>query len=134
MTDPITSDSSIRAAKLALDGLSAREEIIGNNLANIDTPGYQSQDVDFRTTLRKAVDSNQSLQMVSTNKAHLASPAVSRQIQVQLKKGGTERADGNNVDIDVELTEMTETVVQYQAMSQLISKKFLLLKTIANGR
>jgi flagellar basal-body rod protein FlgB len=134
MTDPINSDNSVRAAKMALDGLSAREEMIGNNLANIDTPGYRAQDVDFRTALRRAVNSNQSLQMVSTNKGHLASPAANNPLQVELRKGGTVRADGNNVDLDVELTQMSETIIDYQAMTQLINKKFILLKAIASGR
>lgn len=134
MSDLISSDNTIRALRLALDGLSNRQEAIGSNLANVDTPGYKAQDVDFRSTLLKAVNSNQNLQIASTNKAHLAAPMPADRIQIQLRKGGTVRADGNNVDVDVELTEMTETVIQYQALSQLISKKFIGLKNIIAGR
>ena len=134
MTDPINSDNSIKAAILALNGLSTKGEVIGNNLSNIDTPGYRAEDVDFRSALRRAVNSNRSLQMVSTNKGHLASPASNNPLQVQMRKGGTVRADGNNVDVDVELTQMSETVIEYQAMTQLLSKKFALLKSIASGR
>lgn len=134
MSDLISSDNTFRALRLALDGLSAKQEAIGNNLANVDTPGYRAQDVDFRTALQKAVNSLPNLQMVSTNKAHLASPTSSDQVKVNLRKGGTVRADGNNVDIDVELTQMTETVIQYQALSQLISKKLNTIKNIASGR
>ena len=44
------------------------------------------------------------------------------------------RADGNNVDIDVELTQMAETGIRYQALSQLITRKYQGLRTILQGR
>jgi flagellar basal-body rod protein FlgB len=50
------------------------------------------------------------------------------------RTGGSMRADGNNVDIDVELMEMTETGIAYQALTQAASKKLALLKSIAMAR
>jgi flagellar basal-body rod protein FlgB len=74
------------------------------------------------------------INLVTTNPTHLTSSTISTPIQVSLRKGGTERADGNNVDIDTELTQMTETYIQYQALSQLVSKKLAGLKYIISGR
>jgi flagellar basal-body rod protein FlgB len=134
MVDSITNNDTIRALNIALNGLSSQQEMIGQNLANVDTPGYHAQTVDFKSALRQVIQDRNKIRLVTTNPTHLASSTVSTPIQVSLRKGGTERADGNNVDIDTELTQMTETYIQYQAMSQLVSKKLAGLKYIISGR
>jgi len=130
MSDPLLFDTSIQAMKSALDGLSAQQEIIGQNIANVDTPGYRAQKVDFRAALQNAMNKTGKVMLKTTNPAHLQGGKSNERIQVSLREGGTSRADGNNVDIDVELSQMTETVIQYQALTELISKKFAGLKTI----
>jgi flagellar basal-body rod protein FlgB len=130
MSDPILFGSTVRTLKSALDGLAAQQEIIGQNIANVDTPGYRAQKVDFKSTLRQAMNQTGKVVMKTTNSAHLQGGQSADRIQISLREGGTSRADGNNVDIDVELTQMTETVVQYQALTQLISKKFAGIKNI----
>ncbi len=130
MIDPILFSSTVQTLKTALDGLSAQQEVIGQNVANVDTPGYRAQKVDFRAALRRALNQNGKVVMQTTHKAHLSSTKPVDHFQVSLREGGALRADGNNVDIDVELTQMTETVIQYQALSQLISRKFAGIKQI----
>ncbi len=132
MTDPIFSDPALRDAKRALDGLSLRQEIIGNNLANVDTPGYRAQRVDFEGALRSARRGRIRLQ--ATQPGHLAAPQAEGTFRLLPRQGGASRADGNNVDVDVELVQMAETGIRFQAVSQLVRKKLLLLRTIATGR
>ncbi len=127
------SDNAIQAAKMALDGLSLRQQIISRNIANIDTPGYRAQEVEFESALQRALRSNGQVQMAVTNSGHLAASSNKTFYQVKAQAGGTARADENNVDIDTELLNMSETGIQYQAVSQELSKKLLLLKTIASG-
>lgn len=132
MTSSLFSDNAIRAAILSLDGLSQRQNIIANNIANVDTPGYRAQEIDFESVLKHILDGSGSLQLASTNSAHLGGISSGSFYQVQERPGGTTRADGNNVDIDTELLDMSETGIQYQAVSQELSKKLELLKTIAS--
>ena len=130
----LLSDSALQAASLALDGLSLRQQIIGHNLANVDTPGYKAQQVNFESTLRQALDEDapQDLTLAKTNPAHLPFRDESTHFtDITLRQGGSTRADGNNVDIDVEMVQMTETNVRYQALTQLASKKLLLLREIS---
>ena len=47
-------DTTQLALEKAIEGSSARQQAIAENLANVDTPGYQRVDVDFHTTLRDA--------------------------------------------------------------------------------
>ena len=132
MSDSLFTDSATRAAKLALDGLSLRQQAISRNLANIDTPGYQAQTVNFEDTLKHALGHNESLPMEVTNVAHLASSSDANAVfSVSTRPGGSFRADQNNVDVDVEMADMSEVGIQYQAVSQAISQKLLLLKTLA---
>jgi flagellar basal-body rod protein FlgB len=135
MSDSSISDRSMQVLKQALDGLSTRQQVISRNLANIDTPGYQAQSVNFESLLKRMIQGGSELRLDSTHSGHLkvqAAPIGSSSIS--LRPGGSLRADQNNVDIDVELTEMTETGIQYQALSQAASKKLQLLKTIVMSR
>ncbi len=132
MADLIGSDVTLRAAKMALDGLSLRQQVISQNLANVDTPGYQARQVNFEDALKSAFE-EQGLQMTTTNPAHIALSGEAAGPVVTARPGGSTRADGNNVDIDVELTDMSETGIEYQALTQAASSKLLLLKSIASG-
>ena len=131
MSDSLFSDVSSVTAKAALDGLSLRQQAISRNIANIDTPAYQAETVDFQTTLSRMVDGDTLLPLKITDDAHLTTAESNPLFAVSLRPGGSTRADQNNVDIDVEMADMSEAGIQYQAVSQAISKKLLLLKTLA---
>lgn len=135
MTEALFSDPGFRSAQTALDGLALRQEVIGRNLANIDTPGFKAQSVTFETALQQAEREPHAMRLAVTDGAHLTGSAdPTALISLQARAGGSARADGNNVDIDQELTQMAETGIRFQALSQLISKKMLLLRSIATGR
>ena len=135
MSDPISSDNALRAARLALNGLAKRQEIIGHNLANVDTPGYRAQTLDFESALQRAMRPAQNIRLETTLDTHLAAPANQiAAFRINQRQGGSLRADGNNVDIDVELTQMTETSLRYESLTRLVNKKFSLLREIATRR
>jgi flagellar basal-body rod protein FlgB len=131
MIDSLFADNASRAAKAALDGLSLRQQAISRNIANVDTPGYQAQTVNFEDTLKSMLNNSGTLSLKTTNTAHQASPTQAAGFTVSNRAGGSFRADQNNVDIDTELSDMSEVGIQYQAVSQLVSKKLQLLKTLA---
>lgn len=136
MSSSLFSDDAISAATLALRGLAARQQTISSNIANVDTPGYSAKQIDFETTLQRNLNRTASkLSMAKTSNKHLDSSASSSSsfYTTSNRAGGTYREDGNNVDIDTELIDMSETNIKYQAISQEISSKLLLLKSIAQG-
>ncbi len=133
----LLTDSTFDVARLALDGLTRRQELIGTNLANVDTPGYHAQTNNFEATLQRAIKADAApLRLAQTSGAHLSRPTDRRAEfnAVFDREGGSERADGNNVSIDVELMQQSETGIKYQALTQTVSKKLLLLRAIATGR
>jgi flagellar basal-body rod protein FlgB len=132
MSDSLFSDNAMRTARTSLDGLSLRQQAISRNLANIDTPGYQAETINFGDTLKHLVNQDGSLGLETTNTSHiLPASQDTTSFSISHRQGGSARADQNNVDVDVEMTEMSETGIQYQAVSQTISQKLLLLKALA---
>jgi len=131
MTDSLFADNATRAAQAALDGLSLRQQAISRNIANVDTPGYQAQTVNFEDTLKGMLNNGNTLPLMTTHTSHQSSPTQVAGFTLSNRLGGSFRADQNNVDIDVEMSDMSEAGIQYEAVSQLVSKKLLLLKTLA---
>jgi flagellar basal-body rod protein FlgB len=132
MIDSLFADNAMRTAKVALDGYSLRQQAISRNLANVDTPGYKAQTVNFEETLKRLSQKDGNLPLKLTNVSHLASSAAQTAgFSLSARPGGSLRADQNNVDIDVEMTDMSEVGIQYQAVSQLVSSKLQLLKSLA---
>ena len=132
MSHSLFSDNATQVAKLALDGLSRQQQVISRNLANIDTPGYSAQQLDFQSALKSVINRPKEVLLSSTNPNHIRLTNSNASYLLSDRPGGSFRADGNNVDIDLELTEMSEVGINYQAVSQAISKKLELLKTIAS--
>lgn len=132
MTDPIFGDKSLNTASKAMDGLSYRRNVISQNVANVDTPGYHALEMNFESELQRSLSSSPKLSMSLTDSKHqLSKDDASGAFQAKLRSGGSERADGNNVDIDTELVQMTETGIRYSALTTAVSKKLSLLKEIA---
>ncbi len=131
----LINDSTTNALNSALDGLSARQQVIGHNIANAETPGYQALTVSFESQLEKAVNPAHGTQLAITNASHLPSGDLKENgPRIVQRTGGANRLDGNNVDIDAEMTQLAETSIRYQSITQLVSRKLALLKAIASGR
>jgi flagellar basal-body rod protein FlgB len=81
-----------------------RQQMVVSNMANVDTPGYQTKDFNFQTAVREAMNSEGS--------AHFE-PASMELI------GLPERPDGNNVNIDRESMLLSQTQLQYKMGVQL---------------
>jgi flagellar basal-body rod protein FlgB len=125
---------SMQAARIALDGLSLRQQMISRNIANVDTPGYQAQNVSFEAAVKSALTKAEQPALTVTNVAHLQ-PTTSTAAAITVDRpGSTQRADGNDVDIDNELTQMNDTSLRYQALTEMVNLKFSLLKAISVSR
>ncbi|MBI3912074.1 MAG: flagellar basal body rod protein FlgB [Armatimonadetes bacterium] len=93
-----------RIVSAALDGLTARQRAYAANLANIETPGYQAQDVHFEAELRRW-------------QAAGASAASTPDPELVVLEGGA-RADGNTVEIDRQMALLAENALTYQALTE----------------
>jgi flagellar basal-body rod protein FlgB len=127
-------DRGIAQVTAWLAGLGRRQGAIANNIANIDTPGFQRQDVTFETELQRAFG-RQSGQLATTDSRHIATPnARSGQLGIDPQQLLTSsRLDANTVDIDQQMILLAETQMQYQAASQILSRKLRNIRAAMNA-
>jgi flagellar basal-body rod protein FlgB len=103
-----------------------REKSISANMANVDTPGYRTHDIDFNRELTRAMSGVLSESADGAGSAQL-NPVV------QEVPGLMERPDGNNVNLDREGLLMSEMQLQYQIGIQLVKHQFHQILTAING-
>ena len=98
---------------------SDRQQLVASNIANVDTPGYQTKDINFQAAMQQATNQGNSMSLEP------ASVTV---------EGLPERPDGNNVNVDRESMLLAQTQLQYQMGVQLIKSEFhRLLTAIKDG-
>jgi flagellar basal-body rod protein FlgB len=120
-------DATWGALERSLDAAAIRQRAMAQNLANIDTPGYKRSVVRFEEALARALDTPGNPDE-RARKVSSVTPRVER-IETSL------RADGNNVDIDLEGAMMAENALHYEAVSRMTSARVRLLRTaITEGR
>jgi flagellar basal-body rod protein FlgB len=107
----------VQTLSRALDLTAARQTLVSRNIANIDTPGYRTRDLDFKRELQRAL----------TGDGDAQEPLV-REVP-----GLIDRPDGNNVDVDREGLLMAENQLQFQTEAQLLHSEFNRLQLAING-
>lgn len=124
---------SFELLKGGLDAGSARMQVIAENLANVETPGYRAREVLFESLLGEAQSqASQSLPLTRTDSQHLTlstgpDGAVPRPRIVASATPAT-AGSVNNVDAERELVEMQKNEIQFQALSQVLGDKYRQLK------
>lgn len=125
LTDYIFNGIRVPSYKKYLDLAAFRHKLISGNLANLSTPGYQSRDIQFSEEYNKANGTNRPVQLtkVTTHSAHIpigrsqiSSPNV-REAKV---------VDGmmNSVELDKEISNMTQNELLFTVGARLLQKKF----------
>ena len=135
MLTSIFDSSALRAARTALTGLSRRQEAISANVANIDTPGYQRRAVSFESSLAAELSGASDARLRTTDPRHLDRPSgiPGDKGVVEARDVVSARNDGNNVNIDEEMTLMVETQIRYQALTQSVGRRIGTLRTVIRG-
>ena len=97
-----------------MDLLSARQKLVASNVANADTPGYRTQDIDFQSEFVNAMG---------------GPPRVSEVNDLPVKN------DGNNVSLDREARLLAENALRFQVASQLMKSQIRAVRSaISEGK
>lgn len=119
--------SYINVLDRAADASWTRGTVIGNNIANVDTPGYKRQDVAFEDVLKRELKSSKydtlqkAVDNVSLNKLEGRTYTDYASYSYRL--------DGNNVDIDTENVELASEQLRYQTLTSAVSNEFTRMNT-----
>ena len=113
----MSTGSILSIAESYLKLATTREQVISANMANIDTPGYHSRDIDFQHELSRALDTP----MMKTGDC---SGTVQLLPVIRQVPGLMERPDGNNVNLDREGLMLAQTQLQFRMGVDLIKNEF----------
>ena len=112
-------------------------QTIGNNLSNINTPGFKRQDATFAALLDSAQSGDGGgLAQATPDPRDLAlddDPGQTGHPTLTTQQSGSMRLDGNNVDIDAETSRMAAAQIYYEGAAQLLSSQFSNLKFVIAG-
>jgi flagellar basal-body rod protein FlgB len=136
MFDKLTSNMKLLEKSIGAAWL--RNDVITQNLANVDTPGYKRKTVAFEEYLSDALD-NSSFKGTKTDKRHIdigGSNAESVSSRVQVDNSSLSyRLDGNNVDAENENASLAKNAIKYNALVQSLSSEIKRVKlSISEGR
>lgn len=122
--------NTIPLAEKSLDYLWAKQQVHLTNTANVDTPGYKTKYMSFEDLF------NSKLKAASaTNDRSLINSTIENSIwQVKETRAESTRLDGNNVDVDEQLIELTRTALQYQYMLHSVNSNITKLRTVIKGQ
>ena len=114
-SDPV---SAILAS--ALDGVSLRQRVTADNIANVDTPGFRASSVDFESALRAAISSGAAEDPTFDGTTAALTPTDT-----------PVGANGNNVDLRKESLSAMQSQFQYQVLTRAVSDRFDLIRFAA---
>lgn len=120
-------DSTVPAIGKSLDLYWARNKAITSNIANAETPGYRAIDLQFAGELKRAFGVEGENQVEKTNMSHLDISSSGRAHLVTDFSGMT-KADGNNVDLDIQMGKLTYNSGLYSQGANLVRKKLFVLR------
>ncbi len=103
-----------RNLERALDRTTTRHTLLSENLANVNTPGYKRQDIDFGMTLEQEMGRGRSGDASGTRKTDR----------------GSIRVDGSSVDLETEVAALAETELRYQMLTELSARYFRGLENV----
>ena len=99
----------------ALDASWQKNQAISNNIANVNTPDYKRETVEFEEVLKRAI--GMSMPVSRTHEKHM--PLTSDISPSIVKDQNTSfRRDGNNVNIDTEMVELAENQIKYETITK----------------
>jgi flagellar basal-body rod protein FlgB len=109
-------DNTQLALQQAISGASMRHELLANNLANAETPGFQPSDVDFHTTLAQAMKTGDATAIENTT----FTPQRDSRVM---------RADGSGIDIDTQSADIAKNSLEYDALISVARARIGILKS-----
>jgi flagellar basal-body rod protein FlgB len=120
----------------SLDASAARQRVIANNIANVDTPHFKRSDVRFEELLQKEMGRHQPLVGYRTSPLHFEIGGREGRAAPQIIKDESSAMNNNfnNVDIDYEMSLMAKNQLRYNVMVQQINNELKKVRSVIGGR
>jgi flagellar basal-body rod protein FlgB len=96
-----------------------RHGVIASNVANLDTPGYRPKEIDFDKALKDSLE-RKPVDLTRTHPLHFGAKAGRYETSYE--------EAGDRVDIDQEMSKLSENNLRYQTDIEMLLRKFSMLK------
>ncbi|MGG1399036.1 flagellar basal body rod protein FlgB [Bacillus salipaludis] len=129
--------NNISLLQSALDASSLRQQVVSNNIANSETPGYKAKQVVFEDILKQHLSNQKDFTGKRTDPRHFVignSTGILPAPQSVEETGTIMQNNGNNVDIDKEMTLMGKNALWYDTLTQQLNSEFQQLSIAITGR
>ncbi len=132
-------DKTMKVLTKALDAASVRHKAISNNIANVNTRDYKAEKVEFETALNRVLNKDmggvKDVTLDKTHFKHFGGASSIDGVQAKIYKDTTSsmRVDGNNVDIDVEMSNLAANQLAYETVIRRINGKISSIKSVISG-
>lgn len=121
-------NTSYEFLKKGMDTAALRQSAISSNIANVNTPGYKVNKVEFESRLQGVLDGTG---LVRTDEGHMYPGGVTGLDPVMEKRTNTSvKDDGNNVDIDYEMAELSANNIYYDALVSQLNAKYAMMRSV----
>jgi flagellar basal-body rod protein FlgB len=135
---PLSIDSYLGVQQDALKVQSKRMEVLAKNLANVDTPNYKAQDIDFKTALAQAGSPGAALTLATTTANQIGNSATTGDLDtsgaLKYRVPLAPSLDGNTVDAQMEQAAFADNTVRYQATLTFLTGSLKDLMTAITGQ
>lgn len=123
---------TINTLQKSLNYASVKNQTISSNIANVDTPNYKAKDVVFKDVLQQELAG--SLIAKRTHPKHIPFENDNNSTIKTIQRNNTVyNHNGNNVDIDKEMSELAQNQIYYQSLVDRLNGKFNSLQTVIRG-
>lgn len=127
-------DKTTNALAASMHLRQLRNNVTSSNIANAETPGYHAKKLDFEEALGRALDMDGANSLSTSSSEHFAVGGVSvakTRPDIYENPEGAVNNDGNTVDLEKEMSALSENAIMYKTALQLINKKMAALKYAA---
>jgi len=121
---PIRFESALGVHEKALYLRDKRTELIANNIANADTPGFKARDFNFESVLRAQTSDNSKADLFRSNAGHMAPATPASEVTLSYRVPTQPSLDGNTVDEQAENAAFARNAIEHQASFQILNGKF----------
>ena len=129
MPEKLSFGKTFYALEKAISIAQQRNAVITSNISNLDTPGYKTKDINFKSELAKALETNHQKDLVRTNPRHISMQMNGEQMIEPFEEQG-EWNGYNWANIDSEMTKLTENNLVYRTAVEALLRKMSLLKEV----
>ena len=129
MPDKVTFAKTFLTLERAIDIAHQRNTYITSNISNIDTPNYKPKEIDFEQALSQALQPQKGFSLSRTNSRHI-DLGIDEPGRVEPFEQEGEWNGFNWVEIDKEMTKLTENSLVYRTAIETLLRKLTLLKEV----